>query len=63
MKSIRVDDERDEVRTSFSFRNPLYQNEACTNQKSQLKNGEKPYNNQVWRMINFYRWSQLMELS
>ena len=45
------------------YENPLINKNLFKEEILKTLNGEKPYNNQVWRMINFYRWSQLMELS
>ena len=45
------------------YENPLIKKKLFKDEIIKTLNGQKPYNNQVWRMINFYRWSQLLELN
>ena len=45
------------------YENPLINKNFFKQEILNTLNGQKSYDNQVWRMINFYRWSQLMELN
>ncbi len=45
------------------YENPLINKNVFKKEIMKALNGEKIYTNQIWRMINFYRWSQLMEMS
>lgn len=44
------------------YENPLIKKEKFKKEIIKTLNGDKKYNNKIWRMINFYRWSQLLEL-